>query len=499
MKYLLALILVISQVRAIDLGSLDTTFSNDGTSDGWDISGDNGFNRYGSAVLVDSVSRVYVAGTYDYQLNGNNEKGVRLERFLANGTLDNSFGTNGVINFVIPPAPSNQFEYTLEAGPSDSVFLGYSRLYCITGSECHSDIKIYYLDSNGTTIDNITVPFDLGSTWDRQDDNLSDMVFIPTLNRLAITAEVELSGSDDTDFGVAVIAVDPVTGALSMDSGFDNDGKQTCYFDQDSSNGGAGDQDRAKAIVYNWLEGSLIAGGFSYEGNGLAGDGTNLAFCEFNIANGSLLRKWSTEPDTNVADEREYFEDMVFVMDTVNNGGVLQFVSGLIVAATLPGPGNSSGTDFGLTKFSYGGSITGWERNLSFGSNGTGTETTNFQWLFVGNTDDYVSEILLEQENASIVLVGNVTWDDGGLPNSIPALAKYTYGGILDTNWGIGKTGKALTAFDLSVGWDNADAVAIDPNNEELYITGFSYDGLNFKRLIANFYNDQIFGGNFDF
>ena len=191
----LILIFTIFQSKAIDLGSLDTSFSNDGVSDGWDRSGETGYYRYGSATVVDSQGRIYVAGTYDYDAGGSTAKGARIERYLPSGTLDNTFGTGGIKTFAVPPAPINQFEYSLVLGPSDSIFMGYSRLYCIVGNECHSNIKIYYVNSSGVTVGDITIPFDLGGTWERNDDNISDMVYMPTLNRLAISAEVERLGS----------------------------------------------------------------------------------------------------------------------------------------------------------------------------------------------------------------------------------------------------------------------------------------------------------------
>jgi hypothetical protein len=491
----LILALVAFQSKAIDLGSLDTSFSNDGVSDGWDRSGEPGFHRYGSAVLVDSQGRVYVAGTFDYEVNGYTEKAVHLDRYLANGQPDASFGTSGTKNFYIPPAATNQFEYSLVLGPSDSIFLGYSRLYCVTGNECHSDIRVYYLDSTGNEIDSITIPFDLGGTWDRNDDNISDMVYIPTLNRLAIAAEVERGGANDTDFGVAVVVVDGTTGALSLDTAFSADGKEVCYFDQGATN----DTDRARAIVYNWLQGSVVVGGTVFEGNGIGGDGTNLAFCEFSLSDGNLLRKWSTQTDPDVADEREYLSDMVYVVDAVDNGGIITLTSGIIVAATLPGAGDVQMTDFGLTKFTLG--ATNWERNPDFGPDSTGIVTTNFNWFFT-DTDDYVSEMILESEGSTILLAGTANWDNQGFPNSVSVLARYTYSGILDTNWGIGKSGKAVSPLSPYLSgkyWESAESIAVDPNTEEIYIAGWSYDGLNFKSIIANFINDQIFGDNFDF
>jgi hypothetical protein len=85
------------------------------------------------------------------------------------------------------------------------------------------------------------------------------------------------------------------------------------------------------------------------------------------------------------------------------------------------------------------------------------------------------------------------------LPHGAIALARYTPNGRLDSNWGIGHSGKAVHSFDVSNKWDSAESVAIDPVTEEIYVTGWSYDGLDFQSLIANMHNDLVFANNFDF
>jgi hypothetical protein len=482
-KIWLAGVIFTSSAMAIDLGSLDTSFSNDGNSDGWDISGEMGYDRYGSDVIIDSQGRILIAGTYDYDFNGNDFTGARLERRLPNGQLDNSFDGDGIKELTFVPASQGQFEYQLQLDSVDGVFLGYSRLYCVTDNDCESDLYIYHINANGFVVGVQKIEFDLGSTIDRHDDVFADMVYIPSLNKLAITAEVELDSPNDTDYGIALLNVDPVSGALSIDTGFSVDGMRQCYFDQ---NGSSGSQDKPEAIVWDSLTNHLIVGGSTFEGNGFGGDGWNMSFCEFDMV-GNLISQWSTMSNPDTLDDREFLKDMAF--RNING------TSHLIIAAALPGAG---GLDFAVTKYSLN-QFLQWETDSNFGSLGNGWESTAFQYIFVGDTNDIPNEMVIEEDN-SILLAGTISWTDNNmLPHGAIALARYTPNGRLDSNWGIGHSGKAVHSFDVSNKWDSAESVAIDPVTEEIYVTGWSYDGLDFQSLIANMHNDLVFANNFDF
>jgi hypothetical protein len=468
---------------AVDLGTLDATFSQDGSSDGWDWSGEMDFHRYGSDVIVDSQGRIIIAGTYLYDFNGNTQLGARVERRLSNGQLDTSFDGDGIKQLNLPPSGQNQFEYELQLNGSDGFFVGYSRLYCITDNDCESDLYIYHINSSGAIIDSQQIDFDLGVSNDRKDDDFADMVYISSINKLAITAEVELTNPNDTDFGIALLDVDPVTGALSIDSTFSVDGKATCFFDHEDL---LGSRDKAEAIVWDPIQNHFIVGGSTFEGNGFGADGWNMSFCEFDLL-GNMVRKWSTESDPENLDDREFLADMQFV----NMAGE----STILVAGALPGSGD---LDAAITRYSLN-QISGWNRDVNFGSNGNGYEFTGFLFPFEGDTKDSAQELLIEEDGA-ILLLSSMSWGGGGGPaHGALGLSKYTANGVLDTNWGVAKTGKAVHVFDLSVLWDVPQAVAINPTTEEIYVTGFSYDGVDFKSFIANMHNDSIFGSNFDF
>ena len=474
------LILCNNLAMAVDLGALDTSFSADGQTDGFVLDHELGFNRYGADVVVDSQGRIYLAGTYDYDFGGQIEKGARVERWLANGQRDTSFNGTGVVELALPPAPGNQFEYELALDSSDGVLMGYSRLFCATSSDCESELYVFHLNASGATVGNLQVSFDLGATNDRIDDDFADMVYEPLINKLAIAATVERSGQNDTDMGIAVLHVDPVSGALSLDTGFDADGKNQCWFDQADP---SGSEDRASAIVYHPLNQSFIVGGSAFEGNGTQGDGWNMAFCEFGL-NGALVRQWSSQSGQAALESQEFVADMAYTFDFIRG-------SGLLVAGSVSGNG---GLDYALVRYQQD-QLGQWGTDPGFAVNGI--RTVGFQYLFVGDTNDFAQELLVEADGR-VIMLGNLAWDDNNqLAHSAVGLARFTPYGQLDTNWGIGHSGKAVHTFDLISQWDHADGLAVDPQTEELYITGWSYNG-DFQSLLANLHNDQIFGGNMD-
>ncbi len=483
--YSVALLSLMGSASAVNLGALDPTFSQDGSTDGWDMSGETSYNWYGSDVVVDSQGRILIAGTYQYDFNGTTELKARVERRLPDGSLDTSFDNDGIKDLVMPPAPQAQFNYEIITDSSDGVFVGYSRLYCQTNNDCESDLYVYHINVNGFIVGSQQIDFDLGSTNDRKDDDFADMVYVPSINKLAITAEVELNNADDTDYGIAVLNVDPVSGALSMDNGFSSDGKRQCYFDQ---NNAAGSRDLPSAIVWYGPTNAFIVGGSTFEGNGTNGDGWNMSFCEFDLT-GNLVRQWSTLSGGLVFDSREFLNDLKVYHEPVLGGN-----SYLVGTGALPGAG-----DLDTVVFRYQmNQISQWELDSTFGTNGTGYETTEFQYIFQGDTRDIGVNMLIE-EDGHILVLSSISWDESGQTKSAFALSKYTTEGKLNTNWGIAKTGKAVHTFDISVRWDIAEAVAINPVTEEIYVTGMSYDGLDFKSTVANMHNDSIFASNFDF
>jgi uncharacterized delta-60 repeat protein len=78
-------------------GSLDTTFGSYGTVRTY-LNGSNGANDVASSVVVQTNGKIVVAGKTHYLYN-DGQFGV--VRYNVNGTLDNTFGTNGTASFFI--------------------------------------------------------------------------------------------------------------------------------------------------------------------------------------------------------------------------------------------------------------------------------------------------------------------------------------------------------------------------------------------------------------
>jgi hypothetical protein len=475
------------QVIAVDMGSLDQSFSQDGVTDGWDTQGSlqSGLEYYGGDIIVDSQGRVLVAGTYEFELSGGQEaKAAQLLRYTSSGQLDNTFGINGQVIMAIPPAPIDQLEYELALDSTDGVFVGYSREFCptVNSSDCHSDVRVYHINSSGSQVGALTIPFDLGGTFDRQDDIFADLIFIESQNKVVVVAEVERTGADDTDFGVAVINNNPVSGELSLDTSFSSDGKDVCYFDQFNS---SGSQDSTRAVAHDSVNNTIIVGGSAFEGNGTNNDGWNMAFCEYDMA-GNNIRQWSTIDPGLVVDSREFVSDMSFAP---NPQGVMM----LTVAGSVSGQG---GLDFAVTRFAR--DLFGdMSVDTTFGPNGNGWSTIPFNYIFVGDTYDTPSEMHVGSDG-SLLLAGTIqNPSNNGSFRSAVALSMIRKDGKVDTTWGFGQTGKAVHSFDTISFWDAALGLAENPLTKELYITGFTYNG-NFNMLTAKLHNDRIFASNFD-
>jgi uncharacterized delta-60 repeat protein len=73
-------------------GVLDTTFDEDGILVHNNAAGGNDYDK-GNSIYVDSTGKIYVTGN---SYNGNNTDMV-IWRYNSDGTLDNTFGNNGIV------------------------------------------------------------------------------------------------------------------------------------------------------------------------------------------------------------------------------------------------------------------------------------------------------------------------------------------------------------------------------------------------------------------
>lgn len=493
MKYILTLLLLLNGLNseAITPGSLDTSFNYIGDSLGYEylpLEGDRG-----SAVFVDYKQRVYVLGP-----DKSSDK-VLLYRFLPDGSLDTDYSIYaGALQIQKDMQNSYRINGDTKAkaqiieGDNNSVYVAYSVL-AGGGVDVHNDIYILHIDESGFVIDDITFGLDAEYAPLFAQDYFADMVYLSGSQKLIVASSAHDTSGGDADFGVTVINDN---GTLSIDNTFNSDGRDLCAFNQQEINGNFTGDDYAESVVMDTLTNHIIIAGSAYEGNGLNGNGWNLAFCEYSFS-GLLIRKWSTEPLPDGLFDIELLKDVVYVQE----GSVAQgnLSSNLIVSGMVVGSG---GYDFALTKYKL--TASGWQIDTTFGAAANGWTTTPFSINGVGTTDDRVRNMNFEPQNGSFTVAGFASWDDGsnpfGLKREAVILAKYDNQGVLLTGWGESGNGYSIHQFNPVFG-EGVYSSAMDPVSESLFTVGKSQEltgDYSNQITIAKFHNDLIFSSNFD-
>ncbi len=414
-------LIAVTPAAGQDAGSADQSYGPDGT--GRYEHGISGRYFEGADVAVDAAGRAVVGGFGEVDLgNGTWAVSAMVLRFTAGGVLDVSFGVDGVRSFGIPPMAGTLGRAAVEIAADGGIWFGYTRAYCETFS-CPPDpeqanFMIYKLSAGGSIEGSLSIPFDLGTTTERRDDVLADIVELPD-GRLAVVGTAERSASDDTDFAIAMVEQTTPGGALSLDTSWGGGGTSLCWFDL---GGTAGKQDAAAAVAVE-PGGAILVGGTAFVGDGIGLDGTDFGLCRFSPV-GGLQEKWHSASGGIVLDSREALGDLLVLAD-----------GSILAAGEIAGTG---GTDFGVIRLGSDMVV-----DTGYGPFGSGWSTVNFQYLFVGDTRDGVDSMLLDGDGG-LVLAGEIS---GGALTSAVGLAKLTPAGLLDTSWGIGGGGRAVHSF----------------------------------------------------
>jgi len=464
---ILILIVLSSSIKAEVSGSLDKTYGTKGLGNVPNYLGQSTFTL---ASIIDSQSRLYVLEGFYHP--GTNLVRIFIQRYLVNGQADAGFQTT--TSAIDPSLVDGDFTILLDS--NGGVFLGYSTNVCDGPNlSCQQDIFIKHFNSSADFIGEQVIAFDLGGTPLRNNDKFADMVLLGTedsigdIEQLAIAATVDHINVHDSDFGIAMLNVDNLDGSLSFSSFFSGDGKQTCAFDQDIGHSGVG-KDEAKTIVLEpnftqWAE--IIIGGSAFEGNGTNNNGWNLAFCKLTLS-GNQVQKWSTQPNPDTLDDDiEILQDMYFAGNS----------AGRLVVATKASTGNSN--DFSIVQYLLSGNTWLFD-DTGFGINGW--VSIGFNELFIGDTNDIVNSIIVENDE-DITVAGHMSWQDNGLNYSRIALARFDKFGQLRTNWGYNGS---ITHDFSGILKNEITNMTYDSNKKELYLVGQYQAGSVKDAYIAN-------------
>jgi uncharacterized delta-60 repeat protein len=390
-----------------------------------------------AAVALTPEGKIIVGGySIEYQ---ENRRAFTLIRYNADGTLDRTFGTGGIVQTAV--GNFNSFLTSLVVQPNGKIVAaGYIANTSSPGAS--SNFAAVRYNSNGsldTTFSEdgmFSIPITAGS------DRATSVAVQPD-NKIVLGGFVTTAGG--TDFAVVRLSADG-----SFDTNFDGDGKVFTPI------GNSSDAINSVAIQ---PDGKIVAAGVASNGTT-----TDTALARYN-SDGSLDQSFDNDGKviTAVSTESDGARSIALQSD------------GKIVAVGYNNIGNAA--DFLTLRYNPDGS-------LDSGFDGDGIARTT---LSVQQDEAHAAAIQADGKILAVGFSSNQTFD--------LALVRYNSEGSLDSNFGT--NGAAIR--DLAVNTDLASTVAVQPDGK-IVAAGYSYGGgfndFTVARYNANGALDSSFGNN---
>ncbi|MEQ1902744.1 MAG: DUF4347 domain-containing protein, partial [Pirellulaceae bacterium] len=359
-----------------------------------------------SATAIQPDGKILVVGGY----NSGTTTEPFIARYNADGTLDTSFGTGGIV--------------TMSLGASHDAF---------TSLALQADGKILAAgySQNGATNDFAVVRFNANGTLDTSFDGdgiaLIDLagghdyangIAVQTDGKILLGGYATVAGNED-------FALVRLNASGSLDTSFDTDGKVTTAI-------GAG-VDRANGLALQ-SDGKVVLVGYSHNGTN-----EDVAIVRYNT-NGSLDTSFDSDGKRTVAVGSGY---------DVANAVALQTDGKIVVAGdSLIG----ATPDFTVLRFNTDGSL-----DTSFDTDGIAT-------IAVGASSDY-SKAMAIQPDGRIIVVGE---SFNGANNDV-AVVRLNANGSADTSFDT--DGKLTTAIGTAT--DTAAGIALQSDGK-LVVAGYA-------------------------
>ena len=439
-------------------GSLDTSFSGDGKvmTDIPAAAGPNQSN-YGHAVAIQpGGAKIVVAGYTNGGNNGSDDFAVARYN-ASDGSLDTSFDTDGMRTVNIRATGSNSswdnaYGVVVEAD-NQIVMAGHAD--GSDGSATGQDFALVRLNESGSFDTAVggngrrTATFGTGNTTDG-----GRAIALDGSGNVVVAGWTSAGDNSTYDFAVARYSA----AALTLDTAFSGDGKQTVSFD-----------DLANSVLN-----SAEARGVAFSGNDIIVAGVSAIFSsssDFAVArltsNGSL--------DTSFDSDGKQTVDFFGAADEAN-AMALTADGSAVVAGLTNTPAHTKGIDFGVAQISPSGSL---DTDFS----GDGRQNTDF------HTSAEDATALAVQPDGKAVVAGFVLSEQGDYDF---AVARYNTDGSLDATFGDDGTVRT-NLHPTSAVHDQAYAVAVQPDGR-IVVAGHS----NFDFALVRYNADGSLDTSFD-
>ncbi len=405
-------------LQAQNPGDLDESFGSSGLVTTDIASNDD----YGYSIAIQSDGKIVVVGSAS---NGS-DSDVALARYNTDGSLDNTFGTNGK---VITDIASNNDDY------GHSIAIQSDGKIVVAGSIINGsnwDFVLARYNTDGSLDNTFGTGGKVITDFAGQDDD-GQSVVIQSDGKIVIAGQA-YNGSNG-DFGLARYNTDG-----SLDNTFGTNGKVTTDI--------ASNDDYGFSIAIQ-SDGKIVVAGQANNGSN-----NDFALARYNT-DGGLDNTFDT--DGKVTTDFSGNNDDV-------QSVVIQSGDKILVAGTA---GDGSNDDFALARYTSSGSL-----DNTFGTGGKVITDFASNW-------DYGFSIAI-QSDGKIVVAGQAS---NGSNNDV-ALARYSADGILDNTFGTG--GKVITDFASS--YDDGRSVVIQSDGKIVvvgYAGGASNDDFGLARYFS--------------
>lgn len=412
-------------------GSLDASFDSDGIV----TTGLGPFfgKSYGNSIVIQADGKIVVTGTVESNQGAENR--ILLLRYIINGTLDGTFGTNGIITANFDTPNSTSFGNAVVMQTDGKIVIAATRKI---NNLCH--IGLVRFNNNGG----------LDLSFGSNGKSIAGFSGSSSTNSVIVQSNGKILVGGSSDGSHLVVARFNSNGSLG--NTFDSDGKQQTYIGTETKGGGLAIQGDGKI---------LIVAGCKFDNN----PDYDITLSRYNI-NGALDFSFSTDGIVNTS----------IAIGGAEGWDIAIQNDGKIVAVA------SRGDEIGLIRLNINGSF-----DQLFGDNGK--RSIGDFYSFDGRR-----KALEIQSDGGIVVAGSTFMGNGhGL-----SVIRLNSNGDLDGSFGGFVNGRVTIPLGEPLGFDTDLKIGIEGKiliSYTKYKNGFDSDFAAI-RLNSNGTIDNSFGVN---